>query len=193
MRRRFLSLGLLAALPMLAAPRAEAQRVNADVWIGTGPVSGRISIGDDPYDRYELRRRHDRRVVIVQPRVIVVEKIRPRGRGWSRNAYGRFRQNARVIVVYYDQRGGRWYDRPFRRGLQEVRVFERGGRYFWIDAHDRDWQRDYNDRSNDRYDRRDDRRDDRWDDRRERRHGDDRDWERDWDRDDDRRPRGRDE
>jgi hypothetical protein len=135
--------------------------------------------------------------VVVQPRVIVVEKIRPRGRGWSRNAYGRFRQNARVIVVYHDQRGGRWYDRPFRRGLQEVRVFERGGRYFWIDARDRDWERDYNDRSYDRYDRRDDRRNDRWDDRRERGRADDRDWERDWDRDwdrdDNRRPRGRDE
>jgi len=186
MRRRFLSLGLLAALPMLAAPRAEAQRVNADVWIGTGPVSGRISIGSDPYDRYVLRRRHERPVVIVQPRVIVVEKIRPRGRGWSRNAYGKFRQNARVMVVYYDQRGGRWYDRPFRRGLQEVRVFQRGGRYYWIDARDRDWERDYNDRSNDRYDRRD-----RRDDRRDRGRADDRDWERDWDRDDDRRPRGR--
>jgi hypothetical protein len=142
MRRRFLSLGLLAVLPMLAAPRAEAQRVNADVWIGTGPVSGRISIGNDPHDRYVLRRRHERQVVVVQPRVIVVEKIRPRGRGWSRNAYRKFRENARVIVVYYDQRGGRWYDRPFRRGLYEVRVFERGGRYYWIDAQDRDWQRD---------------------------------------------------
>jgi hypothetical protein len=185
MRRRFLSLGLLAALPMLAAPRAEAQRVNADVWIGTGPVAGRIRIGDDPYDRYALRRRHERQVVIVQPRVIVVEKIRPRGRGWSRNAYGRFRQHARVIVVYYDRRAGRWYDRPFRRGLHEVRVYERGGRYFWIDAKDRDWERDYNDR---RYD---DRRDDRWDDRRDGRRDDDRDWERDWERDDDRRPRGR--
>jgi hypothetical protein len=183
MRRRFLTLGLLAALPIMAAPRVEAQRVNADVWIGTGPVFGRVHVGDDPYDRYVLRRRHERSVVIVQPRIITVERIRPRGRGWSRGAYGRFRQNARVIVVYYDTRGGRWYDRPFRRGMQEVRVYERGGRYFWIDAQDRDWERDYRDRSNDRYD-------DRWD-RRDRR-GDDDDWERDWDRDDNRQPRDRD-
>jgi hypothetical protein len=185
MRGRFLSLGLLTALPLMAAPRVEAQRVNADIWIGTGPVAGRVHIGDDPYDRYELRRRHDRQVVIVQPRVIVVERIRPRGRGWSHKAYGRFRQHARVIVVYYDARGGRWYDRPFRRGMQEVRVYERGGRYFWIDADRRDWERDYRDRSNDRYD-------DRWDDRRDRRSNGDDDWERDWDRDDDRRPRERD-
>ncbi|MGH7559469.1 MAG: hypothetical protein ACRENB_00460 [Gemmatimonadales bacterium] len=192
MRRRLLPLGLLAALPLLAAPQVEAQSVRADVWIGTGPVFGRIRLGDDPYDRYVLRRRYEReRVVIVEPRVIVVERIRPRGRGWSWNAYRKFRRDARVVVIYFDSRHDRWYDRPYRRGLHEVRVYERGGRYFWIDADDRAWDRDYYDRYNNRYnDRYNDRYDDRYDDRRYRR-GDDDDWERDWERDDDRRDRDR--
>ena len=93
MQRRLYKLGLLAMLPVLAAPRADAQRVSADVWIGTGPVFGRVHIGDDPYDRYELRRRYER-VVVVELRVIVVERVRPRGRGWHRGWYRNFRRES---------------------------------------------------------------------------------------------------
>ncbi len=199
MRRRLLLSGLLAALSM-AAPRAEAQSVSADVWIGTGPVFGRVHIGEDPHDYY-LRRRYERPVVIVQPRVIVVERVRPRGRGWSHGWYRNFRRDHRVVVVYYDARRDRYYDRPFRRGLHEVRVYERGGRHYWLDARDRDWDDDrrYRDWDDDRrYRDRD------WDDRRygdrdwQRRDGDqdrrDRDGRRDRDNDRDRewgdRPRG---
>lgn len=195
MRRRLLLSGILAALSV-AAPRAEAQSVSADVWIGTGPVFGRVHIGEDPYDYYR-RRRYERPVVIVQPRVIVVERLRPRGRGWSHGWYRKFRRDHRVVVVYYDGRSERFYDRPFRRGLQEVRVYERGGRHYWIDRGDRDWNDDrryYRERDwDDEYRGRDwDRRDGNWD----RRDGDrdrrDRDGRRD--RDDDRewrdRPRG---
>jgi hypothetical protein len=52
-------------------------------------------------------------------------------------------------VLYYDARGDRFYDRwhQDRRGIREIVVYERGGRYY----SDYEWRRD----------RRDDWRDDR--------------------------------
>jgi len=163
-------------LPLLTATPAAAQRVEADIRIGGGPVSGRVIIGDrDRYD-YRYRPRHVGRV----------EWIRVRDRGFNHGWFKKFRRDARVIVVYYDRRGDGYYDHH-RRGWDRVRLYERGGRYYRIDDDDfydryddREWRRDgrYDD---DRWDDRDDRRDGRRNDRRDGRR-DDRD-----DRRDDRR------
>ncbi len=190
-RSRFVVLGILSALPMAGASQAGAQQVSADIRIGTGPVSGRVILGDDPYI---LRRRHDRDVYIVQPRVIVVERIRPRGNGWHRGWYKQFRRDARLVVIYYDRRSDRFYDRG-RPGYRQIEVWERGGRFYRFDddRDDRDYRRDgYDDRWEDRWD---DRRDDRWDDRRDDRwdgRRDDRRDDRRNDRRDDRRQRDND-
>jgi hypothetical protein len=159
-------------LPLLTATPAAAQRVEADIRIGGGPVSGRVIIGDrrDRYDHYDYRPRHVGRV----------EWIRVRDRNFNHGWFKKFRREARVIVVYYDRRGDGYYDQ-YRRGYDRVRLYERGGRFYRVDDDDyfdryddRNWRRDdrYNDRRDDRWDdRRDDRRDDRQGGRRDDRRG----------------------
>ena len=169
MSARNLVLSSAFLLPLLTATPAAAQRVEADIRIGGGPVSGRVIIGDrDRYD-YRYRPRHVGRV----------EWIRVRDRGFNHGWFKKFRREARVIVVYYDRRGDGYYDH-YRRGWDRVRLYERGGRFYRIDDDDfydryddREWRRDgrYDDRWDDRYDRRDDRWDDRRDDRRDDRYG----------------------
>ena len=147
---------------LLASAPAQAQRVSADILFGGGPVEGRVRIGDR--DRYRSR-------PVV--RRIYVERIR-RDRGRHNGWYNHFRRGARIVVVYYDPRDDFYYDRRYD-GLEEIRVYERDGRYFRLD----DDRYGYDD---DRYDRRDGRYDGRnggrYDDRRQ-----DRDWDRDHDRD----------
>jgi hypothetical protein len=184
-RNLVLSSALL--LPLLSATPAAAQRVEADIRIGGGPVSGRVIIGDRRgYDRY--RPRHVGRV----------EWIRVRDRGFHHGWFKKFRREARIIVVYYDRRDDRYYDHD-RGGWDRVRLYQHGGRYYRIDDDnfydrydDRDWRRDG--RYDDRWEgRRDDRRDDRWDgrdDRRDDRRDGRRDDRRNDRRDDRRRSRG---
>ncbi len=135
------------ALALTLHSPAAAQMVEAGVVIRSGPVAGHVVIAD-PAPVYQ------RRVVVERyaPRVIVVEHIRSyRGRGhgwWKRHGY-------RPVVLYYDVRRGRFYDRWHRdrRGIREVIVYERRGRFYA--AYDDD--HDYRDR--------DDYRDDDWRDR----------------------------
>jgi len=136
---RNLVLSSAILFPLLFVSPVQAQRVNADIIIGGGPVSGRIIIGD---------RRYDRRPRMIR-RVEWVRRHDNRRAGWYRN----FRRDHRVMVVYYDRRDDRYYLDRFQSGLVEIRVYERDGRYYRLD----------DDRDFDRYgDGRDDRRGDRW-------------------------------
>lgn len=136
MRTSVIAGSLLAALSVVAP--LHAQRVAADVVLRSGPVAGRVMIGDG-YSTYR------RPVAVYRPapvRVIVVERVyrHQRHPNWRRHGYRR-------VMVYY--RDGRYYDR-YERGwpaMQEIVVYERDGRYY----------REYRD-DGDRYDR-DDRRD----------------------------------
>jgi hypothetical protein len=128
------------ALALTLETPATAQVVEAGVVIRSGPVTGHVVIAD-PGPVYH-------RTVVVEryaPRVIVVKHVHPHGRGhgwWKRQGY-------RPVVLYYDARRDRFYDRwhQDRRGIREIVVYERGGRYY----SDYEWRRD----------RRDDWRDDR--------------------------------
>lgn len=180
--RVFASSALLLPLLFSAEP-ASAQRVSADIRIGSGPIAGHIRIGD-----YGYRNR---------PRFVRVEVLHARDfyrrSDWLRS----FRRNARMQVVYYDRDRDFYYDRG-RPGLIQINVFERDGRFYrWDDERFDRWVCDrwnddrWDDRydgydRNDRYDRRDDRRDDRYDRRDDRR--DRRDDRRDNRRDRDGRP-----
>ncbi len=147
-RRIALSVGL-AALSAVGAPQSSsAQRVSADIHIGSGPVDGVIRIGDRPDYR-----------VYGRPRRMVVE--RRHGRWNSRNY-----RNAQFVVVFYDRDRDLYFDR-YDQGLERVRVFQDGGHYFRYDSYDgydrgerwgrndRGRDRDRDDR--DRYERRADR------------------------------------
>lgn len=153
-RRRSVGLGFAALATLGLSVPAEAQRVSADIYVSGSPVSGVVRIGDHPRPRHVVVGRH----VMIEPR-----------RGWGPRHY----RDAKVVVVYYD-RGRNIYFDKHRRGLEQVRVFRLGDRYYRYDDYDRRDRTRY-----DRHDRRD-RRD--WDDRHDRRDRDGRD---------DRRGRGR--
>jgi hypothetical protein len=151
---------LLVSTLLLALPAAvSAQRVVADIGINHGPVTAHVVIGDP----YHARPRYH------QPRVRSVEVFRShRGRDWYH------RHGYQVVRLWYDRDEDRYYARRHGqgRGLREVLVYQRDGRYFrdeWRDdyrrrAHDRDrWDDDRSD-DDDRYN--DDRDDDRYQDRR---------------------------
>ncbi len=117
------------ALALTLHSPAAAQMVEAGVVIRSGPVAGHVVITDrEPRYHYP-----ERRVVVVEryaPQVIVVEHGRAhRGRGWWK------KHGYRPVVVYYDVRRGRFYDRRDRdrRGIREVVVYEGNGRYYWPD------------------------------------------------------------
>lgn len=122
------------ALALTLQTPAAAQMVEAGVVIRSGPVAGHVVIAD--------RADHHRTVVVERyaPRVIVVRHIHtPRGRAhgwWKRHGY-------RPVVLYYDVRDDRFYDRWHRdrRGIREIMVYERGGRYY----SDYEWRRDRRD------------------------------------------------
>jgi hypothetical protein len=112
-------------LPLLFSTPVHAQRVTADIRIGNGPVAGRIIIGDSRR-RYESSPRAVRHVEWV------------RGRDNRRDDWHRqFGRHARVAFVYYDRHHRRYYFDRYRSGLQEIRVFERDGRFYRFDD-DRD-------------------------------------------------------
>lgn len=131
---------VLAALVAIALPSlATAQRVSADIRIGSGPIDGRILVGE-PVGV------HSRRIIDVGPRdygrpaygEFEVYRVH-RGHGWWRN------RGYRAVTVWYDIDRDRYYDHRYydqraRDGLREVIIYERDGRYY-----------------GDRYDRRDDR------------------------------------
>lgn len=148
MRKHLYAFGALALLPLLATAPADAQSVRGDIRIGSGPVSARVVIRDDDYYRRRVVVRNP--VVVVRPRVIVIDRIRDRGHEWRRN----WHRQSRTVVVYYDRRGDRFYDRPWRRGLIQFEVFERGGRHYAYDDDYNYWRgRWRSDRYYDRFDR----------------------------------------
>ncbi|MDX2120856.1 MAG: hypothetical protein SF070_07270 [Gemmatimonadota bacterium] len=147
---------LLAAASLVLLPAAaSAQRVVADISIHDGPVSGRVILGDP----YGYRTRYH----APQVRTVVVYRS-ARGHGWYH------RHGYRTVRVWYDADRHRYYDRYDRnyRGLREVVVYERGGRYYQDDSRYDDRRNDYRRRVDDR--RYDDHRydDDRYDDDRHR-------------------------
>ncbi len=115
--------GSLLLSMVLAAP-LPAQRVGADVSVRSGPVAGRVVIGDQ---HSSYRRTSARRVVVERhrPRVIVVERFHRHHHGgyWKRHGY-------RSVSLYYVE--GRYYERyhGYHSGLREVVVYQRDGRYY---------------------------------------------------------------
>lgn len=156
-------LALLGAGLSLFTP-AEAQ-VMADIRVGTGPVAGRVIVGD-PYVVV------NRPVVVHRPvtYLIPVERVRRKDARWL------YRRGWRPMTVWFD---GWQFIHPsstWRRHYQEVVVFERGGRYVLSDfgrgrGYDRNWHG-----GGGRYDPYDDRRSGDRDAQRER-WNDDREWE----------------
>jgi hypothetical protein len=112
---------LIAALSLVAP--LQAQQVAADVVLRSGPVAGRVIVGDG-YSTY----RH--RVVAYRPapvRVIAVERMHRRHASqrhdWRNHGY-------RPVTLYYVD--GRYYERAVRGwpGMRAVLVYERDGRYY---------------------------------------------------------------
>lgn len=126
----------LAALTLPAG--AQAQQVSAEIVIASGPVAGRVVVGD-PYRHPTYRRPAYREIVVVREH---------RGRGWYHS------RGYRAVRVYYDADRECYYDQPYYRGLRAVVVYQNNGRYFF-DGDRRDGthrDRDYDRRDNDRND-----------------------------------------
>ncbi len=135
---RIVAGSLLAGLIAAASPAA-AQDVTADVVFRSGPLAGRVIVGDRYSTYYRApvvvhRRPVARRVVLVErytPRVVVVERVyRHRSpRAWARLGY-------RPVTLYYID--GRYFDRRAEgwARAREVVVYERSGR-FYSDQRDR--------------------------------------------------------
>jgi hypothetical protein len=113
---------LATALPTLAS----AQRVTADIRIGSGPVVGRVIVGDP--DRWhsrgigEVDSYHYRRPAY---REVAVYRIHRADGRWRHRGY-------RAVSVWYDIDRDRYYDHGdrYRNGLREVVIYERDGRYY---------------------------------------------------------------
>jgi hypothetical protein len=130
------SLFVLAALTALSVPTpASAQRVIADIRIQDGPVAGHIIIGHPTYahPRYDYSPRY---------RVVTVYRSHRRAEWYRQHGF-------RKVSFWYDGGRDRYYDHAAgSRGLREVVVYERGGRYYreeWRDddrrsRNDRDWR-----------------------------------------------------
>jgi len=163
-------LGAWLALSLAApAPEAAAQRVSADVFIGGYPLSGHVRIGEPAY--------YPPRVLVVErePEVVVVER-----------GYGRPRYHD-AVFLFYDPDYDRYYN-AYRPGLEEVRVYADGGRYYQYDDYrgwrdrDRRYWHEWQERQR-RYDHYRREREERYDhDRRERQKREDQ-WRRHRDRD----------
>ena len=157
----------MMALPalalLLAASPAPAQDVRADIRIGTGPVQGRVVIGDR--DRYRDRDRG--RVVDRGPRVyerVVVERRRSNRTiviDEDRRKVERQHRNHQKQYVrgYWDPRTNQFGFERWRPGLRAVLFCEHGNKYHLLDGmYDDRYDRGRGYDRDDRYDRFD-----RWD------------------------------
>ncbi len=137
--RHLIPIGTMAALLMVAPGHAQAQRVAAEVVIHSGPVHGRVVIGDHGHRHYvrhrAVRRFHHHRHGLRPLHVHHIHAPRGKARGWWK------RHGYRPVVVFY--RDGRFYDRHhyrrhYRHGkhVRRVVIWERGGRLY------RPWPRD---------------------------------------------------
>jgi hypothetical protein len=128
---------LIAALSLVAP--LHGQQVAADVVVRSGPVAGRVIIGDrySTYRRPVAYRRAPARVIVVER---VVQRRHHHARQWRRYGY-------RPVTLYYVD--GRYYDRYVgdRRDVREIIVYERDGRFYREGDDDRDRDRDRDDRS----------------------------------------------
>ncbi len=164
-------LGSALLLPLFGVQPAAAQRVRADIIIGGGPIAGRVTIGDHDRDGYRGR-----------PRAIGhIEWVR--ARDYRRDDWWRdFQRGSRLVIVYWDRDDDAYYLDRYRPDLVELRMYERGGRFYRLEDDGYGARYDdrydvrvngrfdnrYNDRSNQRYDNRGERpRDDRFDNRRD--------------------------
>jgi hypothetical protein len=141
---KYASLAFAALVATALPTRASAQRVAADIRVESGPVVGRVILGDPErgYSRgiVELDSYHDRRPVYPE---LAVYRIH-RGYGWWRH------RGYRAVRVWYDTDRDRYYnygDRG-RDGLCEAVIYEREGRYY-DDDRDRHADRE-DDRHHDR-------------------------------------------
>lgn len=114
---------LAAALALtLPAATLNAQYVSGGFVVHSGPVSAHVVIGSQPY--YPPPR-----VLVVHPyprRVLVVERLPHRGRGyWRHHGY-------QPVTVWYDEARDCYYQQADARfpGLHQVRVYQRGDGYY---------------------------------------------------------------
>lgn len=119
MRTSIVAGSLLAALSLVAP--LQGQQVAADVVLRSGPVAGRIVVGDgySTYRRPVVYRRAPERIIVIEK----VYRRHHRNPHWRKHGY-------RQVIVYY--RDGRYYDRYVRGwpAMQEVVVYERDGSYY---------------------------------------------------------------
>lgn len=141
MRTSIVAGSLLVALAV--GNSLQAQQVAADVVVRSGPVAGRVVVGQ-PYRSYAYstyRRPVTRRVVVDRPppRLVVIERVYVRHR-WLESRWRR--AGFRPVVVYY--RAGRYYDWDDRRGppMRQVVVYQHDGR-FYQECDEREWQDRY--------------------------------------------------
>jgi hypothetical protein len=132
---------LLVALSLGSS--LQAQQVAADVVLRSGPIAGRVVVGEPyPPPAYSTYRRPVARPVMYRPpppRLVVIERVYVRHRGleqrWRRAGF-------RPVVVYY--RDGRYYDRADRYGapMRQVVVYQHNGR-FYQECDEREWHDRY--------------------------------------------------
>ena len=161
---RIFAIGSAVLLPLFSATPAQAQRVNADIIIGGGPIAGRVIIGDRGGDGYRGRPRPIRRVEWIGARDY-------RRDDWWR----RFQRESRLVVVFWDRDDDNYYLDRYRSDLLEIRAYERDGHFYRVE--DDGYGARYDDRAYGRYDDRygggryrDNRRDRHKDDKDHRRH-----------------------
>lgn len=141
------SLALVALVTAALPGTAHAQRVVADIRVGSGPVEGRVIVGDPVYRTPRTRvvieaRGHGRPLC----REVAVVRFHGR-RGWFHQ------RDYRAVTVWYDSDRDRYYDRNSgdRDGLREVIIYERGGRFYDDDRrHEDRYRNDYRGRVYDR-------------------------------------------
>lgn len=139
-----------ALMLMLAATPAAAQDVRAEVQIRTGPVLGRILIGDRrPATRervvvVERGRRPGERIVVERRdtrRVRIVEDFR------ANTQRSHARHDNRHVTAWWDPRTDQYGFQRWRSGLERVTLCEHGDKFYVLSDrydrdHDRDWHRD---------------------------------------------------
>ncbi len=151
MTRHAAPVAIPALILLLAATPAPAQDVRAEVQIRTGPVLGRILIGEDRY-RIEPRervvvvervRRPGERIVVERRntrRVTIVEDFR------ANKQRSHARHDNRHVTAWWDPRTDQYGFQRWRSGLQRVTLCEHGDKFYVLgdryDDHDRDWRRD---------------------------------------------------
>lgn len=158
--QRSTGLALPALMVMLAAAPASAQDVRAEVQVRTGPVLGRILIGErrpEPRERVivvERERRPAERIVVERRdtrRITIVEDFR----GNSQRAHAR--HDNQHLTAWWDPRTDQYGFHRWRSGLRRVMLCEHGSKFYVLadrysyshryddddDDHDRGWRRDW--------------------------------------------------